>query len=48
LVASRAKDVAAGAVPISVVGSIVVGFLVFGPYVRRWVANWGRALAPPW
>jgi diacylglycerol kinase (ATP) len=38
-VAGRAKDVAAGAVLISAVGSIVIGLLVFGPYVRRWVTG---------
>jgi diacylglycerol kinase (ATP) len=38
-VAGRAKDVAAGAVLISALGSIVVGLLVFGPHVRRWVAG---------
>jgi len=38
-VAGRAKDVAAGAVLISAVGSIAIGLLVFGPHLRRWVAG---------
>ena len=31
----KAKDVAAGAVLISVVGSVVIGILVMGPYVAK-------------
>jgi diacylglycerol kinase (ATP) len=34
-VAGKAKDVAAGAVLISAVGSVVIGLLVFGPHLRR-------------
>ena len=34
-VAGKAKDVAAGAVLISAIGSAVIGLLVFGPYLRR-------------
>lgn len=34
-VAGRAKDVAAGAVLISALGSAVIGLLVFGPHVGR-------------
>ncbi|HVK08409.1 MAG TPA: diacylglycerol kinase family protein [Gemmataceae bacterium] len=37
-VAGKAKDVAAGAVLISAVGSVVIGLLVFGPHLRR---AWG-------
>ncbi len=34
-VAGKAKDVAAGAVLISAVGSAVIGLMVFGPHLRR-------------
>ena len=32
--AGKAKDVAAGAVLIAAIGSVIIGFVVFGPYVR--------------
>lgn len=35
-VAGQAKDVAAGAVLISAMGSLVIGGLVFGPHLRAW------------
>jgi len=35
--AGKAKDVAAGAVLISAVGSVLIGGLVFGPHVWRWM-----------
>lgn len=35
-VAGTAKDVAAGAVLISALGSVVIGLLIFGPHVWRW------------
>lgn len=34
-IAAKAKDVAAGAVLITALGSIVIGLLVLGPYVLR-------------
>jgi diacylglycerol kinase len=37
-VAGQAKDVAAGAVLISAIGAVVIGLLVFGPHVWRWLA----------
>ena len=40
--AGKAKDVAAGAVLISAIGSVVIGVLVFGPHL--WQA-WHRAAA---
>ena len=33
--AAKAKDVAAGAVLVAAIGSLVVGVLVFGPYVLK-------------
>lgn len=33
--AGKAKDVAAGAVLLAAIGSVIVGVLVFGPYVLR-------------
>ena len=36
--AARAKDVAAGAVLITAVGSVAIGLLVFGPHVWRLVS----------
>ena len=36
-IAGKAKDVAAGAVLIAAIGSVVIGLLVFGPYVGRWL-----------
>lgn len=35
--AGRAKDVAAGAVLIAAVGSVVIGILVLGPHVLTWL-----------
>jgi diacylglycerol kinase (ATP) len=35
-VAGKAKDVAAGAVLLAAVGSVVIGALVFGPHVVAW------------
>jgi len=37
--AGKAKDVAAGAVLITAVGSVLIGLLVLGPHVWRWVAG---------
>ena len=34
-VAGKAKDVAAGAVLISAIGSVLIGLLVFGPHIWR-------------
>lgn len=36
-IAGKAKDVAAGAVLLSAIGSVVIGLLVFGPYVMAWL-----------
>jgi diacylglycerol kinase (ATP) len=36
--AGKAKDVAAGAVLISAGGSVVIGLLVFGPHIWRWMS----------
>ncbi len=36
-IAAKAKDVAAGAVLIAAVGSVVIGLLVFGPHAIRWL-----------
>ena len=33
--AAKAKDIAAGAVLVTAIGSLIVGVLVFGPYVLR-------------
>jgi diacylglycerol kinase len=38
--AAKAKDVAAGAVLITAVGSVAVGALVFGPHVRGELSRW--------
>ncbi|MGB9802838.1 diacylglycerol kinase, partial [Desulfofundulus sp.] len=38
-----AKDVAAGAVLLAALNSIVVGLLVFYPYLYAFVRNWVRA-----
>ena len=38
--AARAKDVAAGAVLITAVGSVVIGLLIFGPYALAMVNRW--------
>lgn len=39
-VAGKAKDVAAGAVLITAIGAVVIGLLIFGPYVLREVGRW--------
>jgi diacylglycerol kinase (ATP) len=39
-IAGKAKDVAAGAVLISALGSVVIGALVLGPHVVRYVVRW--------
>ena len=36
-IAGKAKDVAAGAVLLAAIGSVVIGLLVFGPYVMAWL-----------
>lgn len=36
-VVKKAKDVAAGAVLLSALGSIVIGLIIFVPYIERWV-----------
>ena len=33
----KSKDVAAGAVLLSAIGAILIGILVFGPYVSAWL-----------
>ncbi len=38
--AAKAKDVAAGAVLITAIGSIAIGALVFGPHVWSELARW--------
>ena len=38
--AAKAKDVAAGAVLITAVGSVAIGLLVFGPHVWRQLSLW--------
>src|SRR5487761_2065714 len=37
--AAKAKDVAAGAVPVAGIGSRVVAVVVFGPHVRSYCSN---------
>ena len=37
--AAKAKDVAAGAVLVAAIGSVIVGVLVFGPHVLRLLAR---------
>ena len=39
--AAKAKDVAAGAVLVAAIGSLVVGVLVFGPHVLKLLGRWG-------
>ena len=39
-VAAKAKDVAAGAVLIAAVGSVLIGLLVLGPYALAEVRGW--------
>jgi diacylglycerol kinase (ATP) len=36
-IAGKAKDVAAGAVLLSAIGSVVIGALVLGPHIVRWL-----------
>ena len=36
-IAGQAKDVAAGAVLIAAIGSVIIGVLVLGPHVLRWL-----------
>ena len=38
--AEKAKDVAAGAVLITEIGSVLIGIVVFGPYVVRMAHGW--------
>ena len=38
--AEKAKDVAAGAVLITAIGSVLIGIVVFGPYVISAVRSW--------
>ena len=38
--AAKAKDVAAGAVLITAVGSVLIGILILGPYALAEVAGW--------
>ena len=38
--AEKAKDVAAGAVLITAIGSMLIGIVVFGPYVISAVRSW--------
>lgn len=39
--AAKAKDVAAGAVLITAIGSVVIGLLILGPYVLAQIGNRG-------
>jgi len=41
-IAGQAKDVAAGAVLIAATGSVIIGVLVLGPHLLRWL-GWIRA-----
>lgn len=34
-IAGKAKDVAAGAVLITAIGSVIIGILIFGPYLME-------------
>ncbi|MGB7754479.1 MAG: diacylglycerol kinase family protein, partial [Salinisphaera sp.] len=36
-VVKKAKDVAAGAVLLSALGSIAIGLIIFVPYIERWL-----------
>jgi diacylglycerol kinase (ATP) len=38
-VAGQAKNVAAGAVLLSAIGAVVIGLLVLGPHMARWVSE---------
>jgi diacylglycerol kinase (ATP) len=37
-IAGKAKDVAAGGVLIAAIGSAIVGIMVFGPHLLRWLS----------
>jgi diacylglycerol kinase (ATP) len=37
-IAGKAKDVAAGAVLLAAVGSVIIGLIVFSPYFLSWAA----------
>ncbi|MBN2307924.1 MAG: diacylglycerol kinase family protein [Candidatus Hydrogenedentes bacterium] len=39
----EAKDVAAGAVLITAIGSVIIGLLVFGPHLAQALAGWRAA-----
>jgi diacylglycerol kinase (ATP) len=39
--AAKAKDVAAGAVLITAIGSVVIGLLILGPYLLAQISNKG-------
>ena len=39
-VAAKAKDVAAGAVLITALGSVLIGLLVLGPYALAFIKGW--------
>lgn len=39
--AGKAKDVAAGAVLITAIGAVLIGLVVFGPYLLAKVEGWG-------
>lgn len=38
---AKAKDVAAGAVLLAALGAVVIGILIFGPYLSEWVGAAG-------
>ena len=38
--AEKAKDVAAGAVLISAIGSVLIGIVILGPYALRFLSMW--------
>ena len=38
-VAEKAKDVAAGSVLITAIGSVLIGILIFGPYLRAMIGR---------
>jgi diacylglycerol kinase (ATP) len=38
-IAGKAKDVAAGAVLLAAIGASVIGLLVLGPHIARWLQN---------
>lgn len=41
LSAKTVKDLSAGAVLVSVIVSILVGLLIFGPRIWTWISSWG-------